>query len=93
MYPSIEEKIKECREKYREAIRDIRNHCQGKTPVKFVVSSDSPWYKVLIEVSLNCFNLRDECNTYAMEQGIFQEKMPGNLNYSIQHVDIVFMVM
>jgi len=93
-YPSTEEMKNSFREKYREAISDICRQNQSGKPTMFTVSSDDQWYSIFVDASMNYLNLRDECNAYAKEHGVFQEKNPTvYISGNTQYVDIVFMVM
>lgn len=93
-YPSTEEMKNSFREKYREAISDICRQSQNGTSIRVTVSSGGQWYSIFVKALTNYLNLRDECNAYATEHGVFQENAPtvyisGNTKYG----DIVFMVM
>ena len=93
-YPSTEKMKNSFRQKYREAISDICRQSQSGTPTKVTVSSGNQWYSIFVKASMNYLNLRDECNAYAMEHGVFQEKNPTvYISSNTQYGDIVFIVM
>ncbi|MFD1455219.1 hypothetical protein ACFQ44_05910 [Levilactobacillus lanxiensis] len=93
-YPSTKEMKDEFREQYREAISDICCQCQDGTPTKLTVSSDNQWYSIFVKASMDYLNLRDECNAYAREHGVFQKNAPTvYISKNTQYGDIVFMVM